>query len=163
MKATVLYFSRSGKTERMAGVVAKGMAMVEDVEARTFSIADIDAAFVKESDCVILGTPVYFATFAGPVKTWFEESARALGLPGKLGGAFATADYVHGGGEVAIQGILSHMMVMGMPVYSGGGAFGKPVIHLGPVALGEGIERYDETFTLFGKRMAEQAAKLFGK
>ena len=54
---------------------------------------------------------------SGEVKLWFEKAARQYGLAGKLGGAFATADYVHGGGEIAIQAILEHMLVYGMVTY----------------------------------------------
>ena len=36
---------------------------------------------------------------------------------GKLGGAFATEQYIHGGAENAIHDLLLFMMVMGMMVY----------------------------------------------
>ena len=84
------------------------------------------------------------------------------GLAGKLGGAFATADYVHGGGELGIQSILDHMLVLGMLAYSGGGSFGKPVIHLGPVSVNGLSEDFSETFETYGKRMATKAVELFG-
>ena len=52
----------------------------------------------------------------------------AYGLTGKLGGAFATAEYLHGGAELGIQTILDHMLVLGMMAYSGGGAYGAHLI-----------------------------------
>ena len=81
---------------------------------------------------------------------------------GKVGGAFATADYLHGGGDLGIQTILNHMMVLGMLTYSGGGSFGKPVIHLGPVALHGHLEESKELFRLYGQRMATKTVSLFG-
>ncbi|MCD8352018.1 MAG: NAD(P)H-dependent oxidoreductase [Planctomycetaceae bacterium] len=162
MKMSVLYYTRTGHTKTMAETIAEGMRRVDGVETGVFSIDAIDEGFIKESQCVVLGSPVYIATIAAEVKTWFDKSAGKLGLAGKIGGAFATQDYLHGGGDIAIQSILAHMMVFGMMTYSGGGAHGKPVIHLGPVALGSDMDGSKETFLLYGERMAKQTAALFG-
>lgn len=161
MKMTVLYHSQTGNTKQMAEVIAKGMQTVDGVEAKTFPIEDIDEAWAKESKCVVLGTPIYMASVCGAVKTWLEGPCRKYGLAGKIGGAFATADYVHGGGELGIRLILDHMMVYGMLTYSGGGSYGKPVIHLGPVALKAHLEESQETFLLYGQRMATKTLELY--
>lgn len=162
MNMSVLFYSRSGTTKHMAETVCEGMRRVAGVEARSFPLDEIDLDFVKASACVVVGTPTYLATMAGAVKTWLDEGSRTLGLAGKLGGAFATADYLHGGADIAVQSVLSHLMVKGMLVYSGGGAFGKPVIHLGPVALKERMTEYEDVFRLYGERMAKKTAELFG-
>ena len=131
MKMTVLYHSVTGNTKTMAQVIAEGMMTVAGVEAKAFPIENWDAAWVKESKCVVLGTPIYLA-------------------------------YLHGGGDLGIQTILNHMMVLGMLTYSGGGSFGKPVIHLGPVALHGHLEESKELFRLYGQRMATKTVSLFG-
>ncbi len=82
-------------------------------------------------------------------------------LAGKLGGAFATADYIHGGADIAIQAILAHFMVLGMLAFSGGGSYGKPVIHFGPVAIKAQLDDFRETFTLYGQRLGRKTADLF--
>ena len=161
MKMSVLYYTRTGHSRQMAEQIVRGMVEQPGVEARAFSIDQVDEDFVRDSRCVILGTPTYFASTAAEVKTWLDTSAKKLGLAGKLGGAFATEDYLHGGGDLAIQSILVHMMVLGMLVYSGGGSFGPPVIHLGPAALGSHVEEYEEIFRLYGSRMASKALELF--
>lgn len=161
MKATVFYHSKSGHTKEMAEIIAAGMMSVDGVEAKAFSIDEYDEAWAKESRLVVVGTPIYFASTTAAVKTWLESHAPKLGLAGKLGGAFATADYVHGGAELGIHTILDHLMVLGMMTFSGGGSFGKPVIHLGPVAVTNDLPAYRETFTLYGERMAKKAAELF--
>lgn len=99
---------------------------------------------------------------ASPVKVWLEKSAGPCGLAGKLGGAFATADYIHGGGDIGVQVILTHMMVHGMLVYSGGYAYGVPVVHLGPVAISKSLEESTDTFFEYGKRMATKTKELAG-
>lgn len=163
MKMTVLYHSKSGNTKQMAMIIAEGMQSVDRVEARAFSIDEVDEEFLRESRCVVLGTPSYLADMSAQVKTWLDSMVmKGALLAGKLGGAFATADYLYGGGELAVQSILSHFNVFGMLTYSGGGAFGKPVIHLGPVALGGKLEESRETFFIYGKRMAMKTVEVFG-
>lgn len=161
MRMTVLYYSKTGNTKTMAEVIASGMMSVEGVEARAISIHEVDEAWLKESKCVVLGTPIYLASVAGEVKTFLDGSGK-YALAGKIGGAFATANYVHGGGELGIRTVLDHMMTLGMLTYSGGGAFGAPVIHLGPVAIGGHLDEANDTFRLYGQRMANKTVEVFG-
>lgn len=99
---------------------------------------------------------------------WLLASAGKLDFAGKLGGSFATGQFTHGGGGSVIQSILIMEMVNGMLCYSGGGAFGRPVIHLGPVGVNDnvekhnGMERYKDNFVIFGERFAEKAVEIFG-
>ncbi len=162
MKATIIYHSVSGNTKKMAEIIAEAMSTVEGMEAKAFSIDAVDEAYAKESKCIILGTPVYAASTSAAMKTWIETSLfKTCQTAGKLGGAFATVGYLHGGAELAIRTILDHLMVYGMLTYSSGAAEGAPVIHLGPVALGSDISEYEELFTIYGKRMANKAVELF--
>lgn len=161
MKCSVVYHSRSGNTKAMAETVAQGMRQVEGVEVRVFSIDAVEEDWLRESVCLVAGSPTYYASISGEMKL-FLESLGKYGVAGKLGGAFATANYIHGGAELAMQTILDHMLVYGMLVYSGGGAQGKPVIHLGPQAVAGRLEETEETFRLYGQRMAAKAAELFG-
>jgi NAD(P)H dehydrogenase (quinone) len=163
MKMTVLYYTRTDTTKEMAHVIAEGMQMVEGVEAKAFSIDAIDEDWVRESKCMVLGTPTYLASASGDIVNWLEGPGRTLGFAGKVGGAFATVNYLHGGGELAIRLILDHMMVYGMLTYSGGGSHGVPVIHLGPVAIKGKTDEVKETFLLYGQRMAQMTAKVFGQ
>ena len=58
-------------------------------------------------------------------------------------------------------------MVNGMLCYSGGGACGMPVIHLGPVGVNGNVEKhnamelYKDNFVIYGKRFASKAKELF--
>ena len=79
----------------------------------------------------------------------------------KSGGAFATANYIHCGGELGIRLILDHLLCHGMLTYSGGVAYGNPVIHLGPVALTGHLDESIDTFKLYGQRMAAKTVELF--
>jgi len=168
MKLAVIYDSKTGNTKQAAEWIAEGMNGVADIEARTFSIAEIDEAFVKEARGVVIGSPSYAAVMTPAMHTWLLSGTGKLELGGKLGGAFATEQFTHGGGETVIQGILTVEMVKGMLCYSSGGACGMPVIHLGPVGVNDnvekhnGMENYKENFKVYGKRFAEKASEIFG-
>ena len=160
MEGTVLYDSVTGHSERMAEAVAEGMRR-GGLEARAFPVEGIDTAFAKESRVIVLGGPVYSASVGARLRAFLEKGFPSLEPAGKLGGAFATADYVHGGGEIFLQQVLTHMLCRGMLCYSGGSAFGRPVIHLGPVAISDALSDYEEVFRLYGERMAGKALELF--
>lgn len=167
MKLSVIYDSKTGNTKQAAEWIAEGMARVPDVEARSFHIGEVDADFVRESRGVVMGCPTYAALMTPDMRTWLMTSAGKLGMAGKLGGAFATEQYTHGGAEMVIQSILINEIVFGMLCYSGGSAWGRPIIHMGPVGVNgnvephNGMENYQENFTVFGERFASKAKELF--
>ena len=141
----------------------------EECIARAFSIEKVDEDFVKEAKGIVVGSPSYMAQMTPQIHNWLFEKAGELELPGKMGGAFATEQYTHGGGTQVIQSILTIEMVKGMLCYSGGMACGKPVIHLGPVGVNNNMEKfngmgnYKEYFNIYGKRFAQKAVEIFNK
>ncbi len=167
MKLSVLYDSKTGNTKQAAEWIIEGMNEVEGIEAATFSIHEADEEFVKESKGVVIGSPSYAAAMTPDIHSWIMQSSGKLGFAGKLGGAFATEQYTHGGGDLVIQSIINIEMVLGMVCYSSGGACGNPYIHLGPVGVNgnkeshNSLEYYKDYFTIFGKRFAEKAVELF--
>lgn len=161
MKMTVVYFSKEGATKAMAEAIIKGMISIDGTEARAMPIDEIDEDYIKESTCVVIGTPTYYASMAAELKTWMDTKIGDLKLGGKLGGAYATGGYIHGGANIAIQNILTHMTFLGMLIYSGGSACGKPPIHLGPIAIAGNLDDFNELFETYGKRMANKAKELF--
>ncbi|MBR0374101.1 MAG: flavodoxin family protein [Mogibacterium sp.] len=168
MKLSVVYDSRSGNTRQAAEWIVEGMSAVPGVDARAFYIRAVDEDFVKASKGVVIGSPSYCALMTPDMRTWLLERAMHLGLEGKLGGAFATAQYTHGGGELVVQQILTNELCYGMLCYSSGGEYGLPYIHVGPVAVNGNMEShnsldlYKDTFAIFGNRFARKAAELFG-
>lgn len=167
MKLAVIYDSKTGNTKKAAEWIAEGMNTVPGAEARTFSIHEIDEAFVKEAVGAVIGSPSYAALMTPDMRTWLMGAGK-LGMAGKLGGAFATEQYTHGGAELVIQSILTNELVWGMLCYSGGGSCGKPIIHFGPVGVNDNVEahngmvHYEEYFRVYGERFARKAAELFG-
>ncbi len=168
MKLAVLYDSKTGNTRQAAEWIAEGMSSVEGTDARAFAIGSEDSAFVEEAAGVVIGCPSYAALMTPDLRSWLLASAPKLHMAGKLGGAFATVQYTHGGGETVIQSILTNELVLGMLCYSGGSAFGRPIIHLGPVGVNSNVEphnkleNYRDNFRIFGARFAQKAHSLFG-
>ena len=167
MKLAVIYDSKTGNTKQAAEWIVEGMNQIENTEARVFSIHDTDEEFVKEACGVIVGSPSYAALMTPDMRTWLLASASKLQMAGKLGGAFATEQYTHGGGENVIMSILTNELVMGMLCYSGGAACGKPVIHMGPIGVNGNVEphncldNYKDYFQIYGERFAQKAQELF--
>ena len=157
MKAAIVFDSRTHTTEKAATFIAEGLKSVDDIEARCFNIDEADFEYIQQSQLVIFGSPTYMASVTAKMKSWLESNAGKLKLAGKLGGAYATEQYIHGGAENAIQEILTFMMVMGMMTYS---SCGKPVIHLGPVGMSQDIESFKDLFVTYGQRMGEQLLKI---
>lgn len=160
MHISIIYDSKSGNTAKAAQYIIEGIETVKNIQAKAFHIDNVDEAYVKESCAVIVGSPTYNGYLSGRLKLWLESGLAKLNVAGKLGGAYATAAFIHGGGDLAIQCILTHMMVDGMMTYSSGQSKGMPVIHLGPVAISPNIQDFADLFKTYGKRMAEQALAL---
>ena len=116
MKLAVIYESVTGNTKQAAAWIAEGMNEIEGVDARCFPIEEVDEAFVKEAMGIVIGCPSYMASMTPNMRAWLMKAAR-LGMAGKLGGAFATEQYTHGGGELVIQSILTNELVFGMLCY----------------------------------------------
>ncbi|ADL12761.1 flavodoxin family protein [Acetohalobium arabaticum] len=160
MKLAVLYHSETGNTERVAEIVAQGANEVDNVEAKTMGIEELDDEFVEEAEAVIFGTPTYLANFSWQTKKWFDTEMD-YDLSGKLGAVFATENYLGGGADMALLTMIGHMLVRGMVIYSGGAAEGKPYTHYGAVCIQDGDEDQQERAEIFGERVASKALELF--
>ena len=168
MKLAVIFDSRTGNTEQAAAWITEGMNSIPGTEARYFSIRETDEDFVREAKGIVLGSPSYATAMTPDLHMWLQTSAGKLDFPGKMGGAFATEQYTHGGGDLVIQALLTWEMTSGMLCYSGGRAYGKPIIHLGPVGVNNNVEAhnsldyYKDNFITYGSRFAQKAAEIFG-
>jgi len=164
MKITILYFTETGNTEKMAGFIKEGILKTDHtIDVRLMNMKDdtgIDVSFLNESSAVVFGTPCYVANTCWQLKKFFDTRWDCK-LGGKLAGCFATANCMHGGPDVAILTVLQHALVRGMLAYSSGAGCGRPYIHLGPIALRDSLDEQSHIFELFGARFAEKAKALF--
>lgn len=164
MKLSILFYSETGNTEKVADFIRAGALLVPETEVGLFNLkeeAATDWSFIEESSAVVIGTPTYYANMCWQLKKWFDTDHRPL-LAGKLGAVFATENSPHGGGaELAIMTVINHLLVKGMLVYSGGAAWGRPFIHVGPTVVRDQLNAREKICRIFGERVAKKAHELF--
>lgn len=98
-KVLVVYYSLTGRTQRMAEYIAEGVRFSEH-EAVVKKTSEIETAEELDGyDGYVFGSPTYHQDMAGPMKT-FLFLARQADLKGKLGGAFGS--YTHSGDAPAM-------------------------------------------------------------
>ncbi|MCW3995540.1 MAG: flavodoxin domain-containing protein [Candidatus Bathyarchaeota archaeon] len=88
-KLLILYYSRSGNTERMAQAIAAGVQSYPEVEVDLNY--HIDASELKNYDAILIGAPTYHHDIPLDFKVLFEEAASLrINLKGKIGSAFGS-------------------------------------------------------------------------
>jgi flavorubredoxin len=85
----VLYYSRTGNTERMAKAVAEGAQINGNIKVElTFHV---DPEELSAFDAILVGAPTYHHEMPLDFKNLFEEVAvKGLSLKGKMGAAFGS-------------------------------------------------------------------------
>ena len=158
----VTYHSVTGNTEKMAQGVAEGANAVSGTNVVLKRVGEVTDNDLLSSDAVIVGSPVYFGTMSGEVKTFFDNWSLKFGLfrdrkmRNKIGAAFATGASVSNGKEVTILTIFAAMLINQMIVVSGGGGFGASAT-TGPDSPGIDEKEVAEARDL-GKRVADPKA-----
>lgn len=88
-KILVIYYSRTGNTEKMAKAVAEGARSVQGVEVEVnYYISPEELAGF---DAILVGAATYHHDMPVSFKTFFEEVAvKNINLKGKVGAAFGS-------------------------------------------------------------------------
>lgn len=71
------------------------------------------------ADAILFGTPCYFGVMATELKNFLDQLGpqwKRGSLAGKVGGAFATASWPHGGSEVVTLSLYAPMAHLGMVI-----------------------------------------------
>ena len=72
-KVLVLYYSRSGNTEKMAKAIAEGAQGVSDTAVEVSYHLD-DASELSNYDAIVIGAPTYRKEYPIDFKNLFEEA-----------------------------------------------------------------------------------------
>jgi NAD(P)H dehydrogenase (quinone) len=156
-KVLIVYYSRTGNTEKMAHLVAKGVRQ-SGAEVTLKAVADTKPEELVHADAIVLGSPTYYGTMAAEIKRLLDDSVEFHGdLVGKVGGAFSSAANVGGGNETTILDMLKALLIHGMIVP--GNVNGD---HYGPVAIGAPDDRASAQCVRMGKIVGELAIRLHG-
>jgi NAD(P)H dehydrogenase (quinone) len=110
-RIAVVYYSKSGNTEKMAELIAEGCRQIEGVEAEMVSLPGADAEAVVGADGFAIGSPDYFSYAAGHVKTFYDEALpHKNAISGKPYVAFGT----HGGGAKVLDSLERLSQAIGL-------------------------------------------------
>jgi len=155
-KILIVYYSRTGNTEKMAKLIKDGV-LSEGVEAELKKVEDTTVGDLLSSDGIIMGSPTYYGSMAAELKKLIDDSVSHHGnLDGKVGAAFSSSANVGGGNETTILDILKAMLIHGMIVQ------GDPKgDHYGPVSINAPDQRSASLCTKLGARTAKLVKKLF--
>jgi flavodoxin len=151
MKRTlIVYFSFTGKTERMAAYIAEGVRFTGQ-EAVTKRTEELNSASVLSGyDGYIFGSPSYSSGVPEPMKTFLLMIAKA-DLKGKVGGTFGPyrhdVGYKHDAYAPAI--ILDMLNTYGMKPFD----LGPLVLKETLVDTGDGIRACQDYGRVFGEKL----------
>ncbi len=153
----IAYFSHGGNTRKMAEALAQAVQK-NGCETKLQKVSETSLDDLVAADGVLLGSPCYFGSLAGPVKQFIDDSIPLFGkgaLEGKPAGAFVSTGGIGGGGELALVSILTGLLIQGMVVQGlrkGG--------HFGPLAIGEPDQRVLEECQRYGQQFAALVKRL---
>ena len=115
-KVLVIYYSRSGNTEKMAKAVVEGAKTIQNVAVDLNY--HIDAEDLASYDAILVGAPTFNAQMPIDFKNLFEEvSIKHINLKNKIGSAFGSYGW-SGEAPQAVSEILKkfEMQVIEPPI-----------------------------------------------
>jgi NAD(P)H dehydrogenase (quinone) len=144
VRLLIVYYSRNGSVEALAAAAAAaaseagasvrlrrarevaGAEVMRKAEGWAESAARQNALYEEPTekdaewaDAILFGTPCYFGVMATELKNFLDRLGpqwKSGSLSGKVGGAFATASWPHGGTEVVTLSLYAPMAHLGMVI-----------------------------------------------
>jgi len=110
-KVSIVYYSKTGNTHKLAELVAEGCQEVSGVEVEMIRLPEFDMQAVLEADGLAIGSPDYFSYMAGYVKTFFDE---ALAHKEKLSSKPYVAFGTHEGGARVLENLERLSQAIGL-------------------------------------------------
>jgi len=154
-KVLIIYYSRTGNTEKMAELVGEGVKG-EGVEVEIKKVGDVKLEELLEVQGIVMGSPTYYGSPAAELKFLLDKSVKFHGqLEGKVGAAFSSAANIGGGNETTIMDILKAFLIHGMIIQ--GDSRGD---HYGPVSIGAPDSRVTSQCRKLGQKVARLVKKL---
>ena len=158
MHILIIYYSKTGNTEKLALEIAEGVRQHEGAVPVVKSVDDVTEEDFISCDGLIAGSPVYFGTMAAQLKEIFDRFVVVRKkMEGKVGAAFATAGSPSGGKETTVFSIIQAMLIYGMIIA------GDPMEatgHYGVCSVGAPDPAGCSHARLLGRRVAVIADKL---
>jgi NAD(P)H dehydrogenase (quinone) len=162
-KILVLFDSLSGRTSKMAALIAEGVAEVPGMELR---VRKIDEPSAKDDvlwcDGLALGSPTNMGVLSWKMKRFWDETMNDawMKVDGKIGCAFSSSGGWGGGAEIACQSLTTVLMNFGFLVFGVTDYASKlGTAHYGAAMLREPRDEEDKAVCrILGRRLAEWCA-----
>jgi len=156
-KVLVIYYSRSGNTQKMAELIGESIKK-EGLEAAVKDVKDIAVNELLDYEGIVIGSPTYYGTMASEIKKLLDDSVKFHGkLEGKVGAAFSSSANIGGGNETTVLDILNAMLIHGMIIQ------GDPQgDHYGAVSIGLPDARVTKQCARLGMRVAKLIKRIAG-
>lgn len=156
-RVLIVYYSRTGNTERMANLIAEGVK-AGGAEVTLKRVQDCEPQELLDYDGIISGSPTYYGSMAWEMKKLLDDTVRFHGkLDGKAAGAFTSAANIGGGNETTILDMLNAWLIHGMIVQ------GDPQgDHYGRVSISAPDDRVENQCRRMGERFAALVKMIAG-
>jgi len=160
MYVLVLYYSKTGNTEKLAKLVAEGVESVSGVEVVLKTAGEVTKEDFVNAAGIIAGSPVYFGVMAADLKRVFDDFVGVRKqMENKVGAAFASSGFWSGGNETTIISIIQCLLIYGMIVV------GDPMSatgHYGAASVAAPNTESADIARKLGARVAELCKRLGG-
>jgi NAD(P)H dehydrogenase (quinone) len=114
LKILVIYDSKTGNTEKMARVIAKGAGNA-GAEVSIRRADQTQPEDLSSADGIVMGSPTYFGQMSSHLKHLIDESITVhTRLTGKVGAAFTSSGGTASGAETTLISIIQAMLIHGM-------------------------------------------------
>jgi|Deesub1362B_J571_1020462.scaffolds.fasta_scaffold00001_849 NAD(P)H dehydrogenase (quinone) len=113
-KIIICYFSKTGSVKEMATIL-KNRLEENGMSVTMKRVSEINVEELIHYDCILVGSPTYYGSMAGEVKSFLDKTVNLHGeLEGKIGGAFTSCAFWGGGHDLALMEINQVLLVHGM-------------------------------------------------
>jgi len=155
-KVLIVYYSRTGNTERMANIIAEAIKE-NNVDVECKKVENTDPKELLDVDGVVIGSPTYYGSMAADIKKFIDDSVTYHGkLEGKVGAAFSSAAIT--GQETTVMSILEALLIHGMIIQGDSGGQ-----HYGATTVGKPDNNEAKWCQRFGRRIAELVNLIFSQ
>jgi flavorubredoxin len=111
-KIAIIYYSRTGNTEKMAQAILEGAQKLPEVEGRLLIDFEATSATLEDVDAIIVGTPTYHHDIPRSIKHFFESMAtQATNLTQKIGASFGSFGWSGEAPRLVLE-IMEHKFAM---------------------------------------------------
>ncbi len=92
-KVLIIYYSRSGNTEKMAELIADGVKREKNIKVEVKDVQEVKVKDLLDLEGIVIGSPTYYGSMAAEIKKLIDDNIKFHGkLEGKVGGAFSSSE-----------------------------------------------------------------------